>query len=320
MTQGLHVVLGATGGMGSAVVAALGESGVPLRAVNRRGSAVVPTGRERMAADVSTPAGARRAVEGASVVYHCAQPEYTRWAAEFRTMTSGIADACAEIGAKLVFGDNLYMYGPITGPIAEDGPMHPASKKGRLRRDMADDLLDRHRAGRLRVTIGRASDYFGPHGSDSTPGALLFEPLAKGRKPRWMGRLDAVHTLNYLPDVGRALVTLGLREEADGSAWVLPAGEALTGAQWIEAAGAAAGRTLRPAVVSPLMNRAAGVFVPMVRELNEIMYQFTEPFVVDDSRFRAAFPDAVQVTPHDVALLETVRWFAEAQGTIQGTS
>ena len=313
MTGELHVVLGATGGMGTAVVQALGESGLDVRAVNRSGSANVPAGGSALAADVSTREGAARAVEGAAVVYHCAQPEYTRWGSELLPMTAAIADACEAVGAKLVLGDNLYMYAPVTGPIREDSPTRPTSKKGQLRLAMADDLLDRSRAGRLRVAIGRASDYFGPHGADSTPGALLFAPLAKGRKPRWMGRLDAPHTLNYLPDVGRALVTLGTSAEADGKVWVLPASEPLTGSQWLEAAAEAVGRSLRPAVVSPAMNRMAGIFIPMVRELNEIMYQFTQPFVVDDSAFRTTFRDAVRTTPNLDALRTTTAWFEAAQ-------
>jgi len=312
VTGELHVVLGANGGMGTAVVQALGESGLAVRAVNRTGSASVPAGGCAMAADVSTREGAAQAIEGASVVYHCAQPEYTKWASEFRPMTAAIADACEEVGAKLVLGDNLYMYGPIDGPIRENTPTRPASKKGKVREAMARDLLDRHEAGRLRVTIGRASDYFGPNGAGSAPGALIFDAIAKGRKPRWIGRLDMPHTLNYLPDIGRGLVTLGTRDEADGRVWILPASEALTGEQWLEAVGQAWGQPVKPAVVSPMMNRLAGLFVPMIREMNEIMYQCTEPFVVDDSAFRAAFGNAVRTTPNMEALQATIAWFAAA--------
>ncbi|MFZ0323133.1 MAG: NAD-dependent epimerase/dehydratase family protein [Actinomycetes bacterium] len=310
MTDNLHVVLGASGGMGAAVATELGERGIPVRAVNRAGNAEVPDGGERLAADVSTLDGARRAVDGAAVVYHCAQPEYTKWATEFPPMTTAIADACEEVGAKLVLGDNLYMYGPIDGPIRENSPTRPASKKGKVREAMARELLDRHEAGHLRVAIGRASDYFGPHGAGSAPGVLIFEAIAKGRKPRWVGRLDVPHTLNYLPDVGRGLVTLGTHDEAYGSTWILPANEALTGAQWLDAVGQAWGRPVKPAVVSPMMNRLAGVFVPMVREMNEIMYQCTEPFVVDDSAFRAAFGSEVRTTPNLDALRTTIAWFA----------
>ncbi|MDH5278534.1 MAG: NAD-dependent epimerase/dehydratase family protein [Actinomycetota bacterium] len=186
MDNELHVVLGATGGIGSAVVAAATEAGLAVRGVSRSGGVRKGPGGDARAADVSTPEGARHAVEGASVVYHCAQPPYAQWSQHFPPMTATIADACQEVGARLVFADNLYMYEPVAGPIREDSPQHPTSRKGRVRREMADALLARHARGDLSVAIGRASDYFGPHGADSTPGALLFGPLGKGRKPRWL--------------------------------------------------------------------------------------------------------------------------------------
>ena len=223
-------------------------------------------------------------MQGAAVVYHCAQPEYTRWSEEFPQLTSGIADACERAGARLVFADNLYMYGPVDGPIAEGSPTHPTSKKGRLRLAMAQDLLERHEAGRLEVVLGRASDYYGPGGAGSTPGALLFTPLAKGKTPRWMGRLDQPHTLHYLPDIGRALAALGRPNRSPdgrGSCRLrrLAPGRSGSPQRMQPPEGG------RPKVLAPWQNRIAGVFVPMVRELNEIMDQFTSPFVVDDTEF-----------------------------------
>jgi len=225
-------------------------------------------------------------------------------------MTATVADACAAAGARLVLADNLYMYGPVRGPIDEDSPMQPTSRKGQVRRRMAEDLLERHRQGQLEVVVGRASDYYGPGGRSSTPGVLVFAPIAKGRSARWMGRLDQPHSLHYLPDVGRALVALGsAASDVAGRAWILPAAPARTGAEWIAAAYGAAGRTGNPKVITPLQNRIAGLFVPMVRELNEIMDQFTQPFVVDDSAFLQRFGGEGWVTPAPDAMAATVRWF-----------
>lgn len=309
LTGDLHVVLGASGGMGAAVASELGRRGLAVRAVSRGGAALAAGDGEVVSADVSTAEGARRAVEGATVVYHCAQPAYIRWVEEFPAMTSAVADACAAVGAKLVMGDNLYMYGPVEGPISEDTPQRPASRKGRVRKAMADDLLRRHAAGTLRIAIGRASDYFGPNGANSGPGALVFGPLAKGRKPRWLGRLDMPHTLHYLPDIGAGLVTLGLHAAADGRAWILPADAPRTGREWLAAVAQTVERPVRPAAVTPAMNWLVGVFVPMAREMNELMYQSTAPFVVDDRAFRRAFGDEVVVTPTADALRTTVEWF-----------
>jgi len=150
----LHVVLGASGGTGSAIVRELIFRGHRVRAVSRGGGA--PDGAEGMKADVSTREGARAAVQGASVVYHAAQPPYTRWPEEFPPMTDAILDGAASAGAKLVFADNLYMYGPGNPqPITEETPQRATGRKGRTRILMAERLLEAHRSGSVRVAIGR---------------------------------------------------------------------------------------------------------------------------------------------------------------------
>ena len=88
-----HVVLGAAGGTGSAVVRELVARGLPVRAVTRSGTADVPEGVEQVAADIATPDGARQACDGAVVVYHCAQPDYTKWVALFPPLTAAVLEA-----------------------------------------------------------------------------------------------------------------------------------------------------------------------------------------------------------------------------------
>jgi len=127
----LHVVLGATGGAGGALVSELAGRGHRVRAVSRKPAADLPEGVEPLAADAADPAQTRTACQGATVVYHCAQPPYQRWAQEFPTLTQSIADAAAGAGARLVYADNPYTYGPVQGPITEDLPALATTKKGR---------------------------------------------------------------------------------------------------------------------------------------------------------------------------------------------
>lgn len=309
MTTGeRQVVLGASGGIGSAVTAALAERGVHAVAVNRSGDAPSPDGVERAAADVSELDDLRRVLRGASVVYHCVQPPYERWEREFPAMNRQIVTATAESGAKLVVADNLYMYDQ-SGPISERSVVAPPTSKGRLRAAMAGELLEAHERGDLRVTLGRASDYYGPHGANSTIGERLFDQILRGKKAQWMGSLDQPHACAFLPDVGRALVTLGQRDDADGRAWVLPA-TTITGRSFIEMAARAAGTDPKPAVVTPAMMKLAGLFVPFLRAYAEMTVQWTQPFTVDAGDFQARFTPAAP-TPLEPAIAETVAWFHE---------
>jgi len=303
-----HVVFGATGAIGGAVVGELARAGRQVRAVSRSGRA--PDGAQGMAADASDLAQAARAVAGASVIYHCASPPYTQWPELFPTLTGSILGAAESSGAKLVFADNLYAYGPVDGPLREDLPAAARGRKGRIRAEMAADLLAAHREGRARVVIGRASDYYGPHGTGSTAGETVFGRILAGKKPQWTGRLDQPHTFHYLPDVARGLVVLADRREADGQVWHLPAAEPLTAQQFFDLIGTATGQPVpvHATIASPALLAIAGVFSPLLREMRETTYQFRAPFVIDASKFEAAFGH-LEPTAHRDAVRRTVAWY-----------
>ncbi|HZC99136.1 MAG TPA: NAD-dependent epimerase/dehydratase family protein [Actinomycetes bacterium] len=306
----LHVVLGATGGAGGALVEELARRGHRVRAVSRNPAADLAEGVERVAADVADPTQARRACQGATVVYHCVQPPYERWAVEFPPLTQSIAQAAASAGARLVFADNLYAYGPVQGPMTEELPALATTRKGRIRARMAERLLEAHRAGTLQVAIGRSSDYYGPGGANSVVGEVLFGAAVQGRRARWLGRLDVPHTLNYLSDVARALATLGERPQALGGVWHLPAAEPLTGRGFVELIAAALGRPVRVTATSRLALRVAGVVDARARESAEMLYQWERPFVVDAAKFQGAF-GPFEPTPHQRAVAATVAWFQQ---------
>jgi nucleoside-diphosphate-sugar epimerase len=312
MNEELHVVLGASGGTGSALVLELISRGHRVRAVSRGGGA--PKGAEGMKADVSTPEGAKAASVGAAVVYHAAQPAYTRWAEEFPPMTDNVVAGAAGAGAKLVFADNLYMYGPGAHQPMTEGTLQKAEgKKGRTRILMAERLLGAHRSGRARVAIGRSSDYYGPGGTGTIAGETVFGAALAGKTVRWPGSLDAPHTFGFLPDMARALATLGERTEADGGVWHLPAAPQITGRQLLDLVSEELGRPVKAGVASRATLRMIGLFSPFLRELTETVYQFEGPFVSDASKFERAF-GSFGATPHPEAVARTAAWFRARRG------
>ena len=311
--SGLQVVLGASGGIGGAVVRELASRALEVRAASRRGDVEALDGVTGRAADVATPAGAAAACEGALVVYHCVQPPYHRWPEDLPRLTRVVTDAVAREGAKLVVADNLYMYGPITGPISEASPQQPASRKGRVRKEVAEALLAAHTAGRLRVTIGRASDYYGPGGRNSVAGETVFGAAVAGKRVRWPASADQPRSFSYLPDLARALVTLGESDAADGRAWIVPSAPPLTARELLGLVERELGQPVKLAVTSKVAMRLAGLLIPQARELPDIWYQFSAPFVADGSSFEAAF-STFGPTAHEPAVRETVAWFRAEAG------
>jgi nucleoside-diphosphate-sugar epimerase len=208
------------------------------------------------------------------------------------------------------YADNLYAYGPVDGPLTEDLPYRATGPNGRVRAALPEQLMAAHAAGTVRVTIGRASDYYGPRGRQSTAGERLFVPALTGRPAQVLGNPDLPHTLTYLPDFARGLVTLGLNDPALAQVWHLPSAEAVTTREFARLVFEAAGRPLRLQVLpSPLLAGLA-VVNPMLRAVREQQYQRVAPWVVDHAKFERAF--GADVTPHREAIATTLDWFAKA--------
>jgi nucleoside-diphosphate-sugar epimerase len=174
---------------------------------------------------------------------------------------------------------------------------------------MSEELMEAHSSGRVRIAIGRASDYFGPRVLASAAGEQVFGRAVQGKSAQVAGDPDQPHTYSYVPDIGRGLVILGEREEALGQAWHLPSPETLATRQFVEMIFEEVGKPARIQAAPKIVLRAMGLFNPGIRETIEILYEFEEPFVVDDSKFEQAFGE--QATPLREAIRVTVRWYRE---------
>lgn len=306
-----HVILG-TGAIGRAVMEELLRRGETVRMVNRSGRMDnVSAGLEVVAADLYDQAMVKEVTRGAKVVYQASQPEYHQWAEEFFALQKSIIDGLAGSNAKLVIVENVYMYGATNGtPMTEDMPHNAHTRKGRTRSEMSTAALEAHRAGRVKIAIGRGSDYFGPWGVPTTMGGRQFYPLLTGKPAQVIGRLDLPHTYTFLRDFGRALVILGERSEADGQVWHIPNDRPrITQGEMVKLFAEAAGVEPRMTSMGRLMMWVGGVFIPEAKESFEMLYEFDQPFVVDSSKFEMAFD--VKATPIRDAMKETVDWFRD---------
>ena len=305
----LHVIFG-TGPVGMAVMDELVARGRPVRLVNRRGRANVPAGVEVAKGDATDLNSTRELCQGAAVVYNCTNPPYTKWPEMFPPLQAGVLAGAASAGAKLVVMENLYMYGPTGGqPLTEDLPYAATTRKGRVRAQMSEDLMAAHQAGKVRLTIGRASDFFGPRALLSAMGERVFYPALAGKSAQVIGNPDMPHTQTYIPDIGLGLVILGENDEALGQTWHLPSPETVTTRQFLEMVYEETGHSLKMQVMPKFLLRLLSLFNPMLRELDEMLYEFEEPFILDHSKFAQAFGN--QATPLREAIRTTIEWFRQ---------
>ena len=278
------LVVGA-GPVGSRVALLLAERGGAVRLVTRSGSGPDHPSVQKVAADASDADRMRALAADTVAVYNCANPDYTRWGTDWPPIGAALLEAAAESGAVLATVSNLYGYGAVTGPIGADTPLAPCDPKGEVRVQMWLDALAAHEAGRARVVEVRASDY--ADAGDSSHLARNAPAVLAGRTVRVVGDADQPHSWTTTQDTARLLVDLAGDDRTHGRAWLVPTAPPRTQREALGDLAQAAGvPTPTVGALRPWAMRTLGLVVPMLRELAGTAYQFTAPFVIDDSATR----------------------------------
>ena len=299
--MGRHVIVGA-GSVGTATATLLAERGEEVRVVTRRGTGPAHPAIERVAADATDATRLSELASGAVALYNCASPQYHRWHTDWPPLASALLTAAERSGAVLATTSNLYGYGPAHERIGPDTPLAATHPKLRLRADMWRDALALHRAGRIRATEVRGSDYLE---ANSIFSAVLGKPVLAGKRAYVPAPLDVPHSWTSTVDVARTLVTVAADERGWGDAWLAPTNAPLTIRQLAQRYARVHGAPEPKLSEAPYaLLWTMGVFSATLRELRTTRYQFTRPFVVDSSRTERTFG----LAPSDLdAALKNVR-------------
>ncbi|AWW29987.1 NAD-dependent dehydratase [Echinicola strongylocentroti] len=249
---------------------------------------------ETFSADLTHLDQVKAAVKGSTIVYLTAGLKYKThiWEATWPKIISNVIDACIQHECKLVFFDNVYMYDPnYIGCMKEDTPVRPVSRKGTVRAKIADMILDSMAKRDLNAIIARSADFYGPHITlKSILTELAFKPMVKSGTAKWIGDAHQPHAFTFTPDAGKALALLGNTEDAYNQIWHLPtASNPPTGKEWIHLIAKEMGKSPNYQVLAPWFFSVSGWFVPFMKELKEMLYQYERPYVFDSSKFQENF-------------------------------
>jgi nucleoside-diphosphate-sugar epimerase len=286
----MTTILGAGGPIGNELAKILAAKDQPFRLVGRNPKPVA--GGALFPADLSDREQTIQAVEGSKVVYLLAGLKYNIgvWQELWPKIMANAIEACKRAEAKLIFFDNVYMYGKVAGPMTEDTPYAPCSKKGEIRAKIATALMDEVQAGRLSAMIARSADFYGPDTQNGVPNVLVFEPLARRAKASWLVSAAVPHSLTFIPDAARGVAMLADRESAWNQVWHLPtAPNPPTGREFIAMAASEFGVAPKYRVLRRPMLWLAGWFNPQVRESYEMLYQSDSPYLFDSTKFAKEF-------------------------------
>lgn len=291
MPAELHIVVGA-GPVGSTVAHRLAQAGRRVRLVTRSGTGPQHPLIQLVSADASDEERLTAIAKRAVVIYNCANPgSYPQWKRVWPPLAACLLRSAESSGAVLVTLGNLYGYGPVTAPMTRHMPLRPSDPKGVIRARMWEDALESHRAGRVRATEARASDYIGPTAPVRSSILAMYANATLADRVAWVfADPDQPHAWTAVTDIAATLITLGADSRAWGSPWIVPSSEPLSTrtvlSQLAQVAGAGEPRLRR---IPRGAVRVGGIVVPVLRELHGVLYQFDAPFVVDASDTTATF-------------------------------
>lgn len=299
----LHTILGAGGPIGNGLATELAARKIPTRLVSRKPKPLA--GAELVAADLSDANETIRAVAGSSVVYLLAGLKYEIgvWRQLWPLIMGNVIEACKRADAKLLFFDNVYMYGRVNGAMTETTPYAPCSKKGQVRAGIATKLMNEVRAGNLTATIARSADFYGPATPNGIANILVFEAFARRSTASWLVNADVPHSMTFIPDAVRGVIALAESESAWNQVWHLPTTpDPPTGRAFITMAAKEFGVAPKFRVLSRPLIRVVGWFDPKVGESYEMLYQNDAPYVFDSTKFAKQFGFAGTPYPEGIRL------------------
>jgi nucleoside-diphosphate-sugar epimerase len=304
----LQTILGSGGAVGIVLANELRAYTSNIRLVSRNPQSVNPDD-QLLSADLTKPEDVQKAVEGSEIVYLTVGMPYDTkvWQTSWPKLMRNVIDACKTHNSKLVFFDNIYMYDPdYLAPMTEETPIGPVSKKGAIRKNIADMILDEIEKANLRALIARSADFYGPAiENTSILTEMVFKKFYNGKKANWLGSLEYKHSFTYIPDAGKATALLGNSPDAYNQVWHLPTAEnPPTGKEWVDAIAKEMGIDPRCQVVPKIVVRLLGLFVPVMKEFVEMMYQYDRNYVFDSSKFEKHFD--YKPTPYPEGIKEIV--------------
>lgn len=305
----LHLVLGGSGTIGQAVITELLQRHLSVKAVERSKEV---KDIETIKADLLNFDETQKTISGATHVYLCVGLPYNSkiWTEQWPILVKNVIAACSSTKAKLIFFDNVYMYGrpPLSIPFNEEEKQNPQTKKGKARKIIADMILNAHKSNKIESVIGRSADFYGPNAHNSSLYINFLQKILNNQKPGWSGKPNQEHTYAFTTDNGKALVNLALDDSTYGEVWHLPVGEKITIEQILEIINKELDSDYKISFMPRFLLNILSLFVPILKEVKEMLYQFDNNYDMSWDKFHTKFPN-FRVTSYENGIKKMIESF-----------
>ena len=287
----MHTILGAGGPVATALTHELEDHNETIRLVSRKPITPGKATTTWQKADLLNYNELQAATAGSTVIYLCAGLVYDKdiWRAQWPVIMKNVINVAKANKARLIFFDNVYMYGLVKGPMTVDTPYNPVSEKGKIRAGIANMLMDEVKAGNIKASIARAADFYGTNSLNSFFDMMVLDKYAKKQSAQWLGDPNKLHNFSYIPDMGKAMYLLGQHPESDNQIWHLPTAPVMTGKQFIDLAANIYNVKPKYMRVGKWLLFILGLFKKVIMGTVEMYYQYSNDYIFDSSKFEKAF-------------------------------
>ena len=287
----MHTILGAGGAVANVLTRELENINETVRLVSRKEIKANSANTSWQKADLLNYNELLAACKGSAVIYLTAGLVYdkTIWQQQWPVIMQNFINLGKETGARLIFFDNVYMYGLVNGPMMEKTPYNPSSEKGKVRAKIADQLMAEVKAGNIRASIARGADFYGTDNHNSFFDMMVLDKYAKKQSAQWIGNPKKLHNLSYIPDMGKGMFLLGQNPDSDNQIWHMPTAKPLTGQQFIEMAANIYGVKPKYMAINKFLLWLYGLFVKTVMGTVEMYYQYDHDYDFNSNKFEKAF-------------------------------
>lgn len=287
-----QTILGAGGAIGTELAKCLSSYTKNIRLVSRNPKKINPSD-EVLIADLSVKEQVEKAVESSEIVYLTVGFDYnTRlWQKLWIPLIKNVIEACQKYNCRLVFFDNVYAIGGNNVcHITEETPISPTSKKGEVRAEVDKLILKAIESNKIKAIIARAPDFFSEIKDRSLLMNLIYDNLAKNKKAQWFCNAKVIHTTGYAPDLAKGTAILGNTPQAYNQIWNLPTDpHKITGEEWINLFAQEMNKSNKYQVLPGWGMKLLGLFVPILKEMYEMRYQYDRDYYFDSTKFIKTF-------------------------------
>jgi nucleoside-diphosphate-sugar epimerase len=287
----MHTILGAGGTVANALSRELINNNETIRLISRRPVKITGDNVTWKKADLLNYNEVLEAARDSKVIYLCAGLVYDKdiWREQWPVIIQNVINVVKETKARLIFFDNVYMYGLVNGPMTEQTPYKPSSVKGEIRAGIANKIMDEVKAGNIHAIIARAPDFYGTDSQNSFFDMMVLDKYAKKQTAQWIGNPKVKHNFIYIPDAGKAMYLLGQSPESDNQIWHLPTAPVKTGKEFIELAASIYGVKPKFMAINKVMLWLVGLFQKVVAGTVEMYYQYNHDYNFNSDKFEKAF-------------------------------